>query len=211
MVKLKSLVGGFENYLETNRYYDDWSTTYDQTLLSWRYRAPKKSSLIVKNYLRHKPKNILDLACGTGFFAEEIKKIYPKSLIDGVDLSKKILAKAKSKNIYNKLICFNFDKKFSLKKKYDLISCIGALTYTKDSKKLFSNIYNNTNFNGYFVFTHRVDLWKKSEFSNFLLNLSHMWKEVFISRPILYLPNNSEFTNKIKIKIVLLKKIEIKK
>lgn len=211
MVKLKSLVGGFENYLETNRYYDNWSTTYDQTLLSWRYKAPEKSSLIAKIYVSPKPKNILDLACGTGFFAEEIKKIYPKSLIDGVDLSKKILAQAKSKNIYNQLICFNFDKKFSLNKKYDLISCIGALTYTKDLKKLFSNIYNNTNFKGYFIFTHRIDLWKKYQFTNFLQSISHKWRKVFISRPILYLPNNSEFANKIKIKIVLLKKIEIKK
>ena len=206
MVKLKSLVNGIGNYGETNKFYDDWSSNYDATLLKWSYKAPKKSSLIIKKYIQYEPKNILDLACGTGFFAEEIIKIYPKCLIDGMDLSKKIIHQAKLKNIYNDLICYNFDKKFVLKKKYSLVSCIGALTYTKNPKKLFINIHNITKPKGYFIFTHRNDLWLKQNYLDLLKNLSDKWKFVFISRPILYLPNHSEFANKIKIKIVLLRK-----
>ena len=110
----------------------------------------------------------MDIACGTGLFAEEIIKIYPNALIDGADISKKIIKHAKLKNIYNNLICFNFDKEFKIKKKYDLIACIGALTYTRNPQSLFLNIFNVTKTAGYFVFTHRVDLWKKHNYTNML-------------------------------------------
>ena len=206
MVKLKSLVEGIGNYTDTNKYYDQWSTSYDKTLLEWNYRAPKKSSLILQSHIKKKIKNILDLACGTGLFCEELIKVYPKSLIDGADISKKILQQAKIKDIYNDLININFDKKFFFKKKYDLVSCIGALTYTKNPKNLFMNIHDIINPKGYFIFSHRVDLWKKQNYSDLLIDLSTKWKLIFLSRPILYLPKNSEFTNKIKIKIALLQR-----
>jgi len=206
MIKSKSLLNGIGNYKKTNAYYDEWSAEYDKTLLKWNYSAPKKSSAIIKTYVKSKPKNILDLACGTGLFAEKIIKIFPKSIIDGLDISKKILNEAKFKNIYNNLQCKNFDKKLSFKKKYDLVSCIGALTYTKNPFKLFLNILKITSSGGYFIFTHRVDLWKKQNYSHLLNKISNKWSLVFISRPRLYLPKNSDFTDKIKIKIVLLKK-----
>ena len=76
MIKIKSLVEGIGNYKDTNKYYDDWSTNYDQTLSKWNYGAPKKAILISTKYIKKKPKNILDLACGTGLFAEELIKIY---------------------------------------------------------------------------------------------------------------------------------------
>ena len=206
MVKVKSLVDGIGNYKVTNKYYDDWSPLYDQTLLKWSYSAPKKCSIILSKYVSFKPKNIFDLACGTGLFAQEVLKIYPKIIIDGADISRKILDQARQKKIYSNLICLNFDKKILIKKKYNLISCIGALTYTKDPKKLFININNLTSRNGYFIFTHRVDLWKNQNYSDLLVNFSDIWKPIFISRPILYLPKNPDFKNNIKIKIALLKK-----
>jgi predicted TPR repeat methyltransferase len=206
MIKSKSLIKGIGNYTETSRYYNKWSTTYDKNLLEWEYKAPKKASLIIKSYLNFEPKNILDLACGTGLFAEKIIKIYPKVKIDGMDISKKILLQAKNKNIYRKLICKNFDKIFLLNQKYELISCIGAMTYTKNPKKLILQINKITKTKGYFIFTHRVDLWKKENYSSLLKDLSNKWESIYISKPILYLPKHSDFNNKVKIKIALLKK-----
>ena len=206
MIKLNKLVKGIGNHKQTGKYYDEWSNTYDQTLLKWSYRAPKKSALFLKDCIKHKPKIILDLACGTGLFAEEILKIYPKSIIHGSDISKKILFEAKKKNIYDSLIHLNFDKIFLLDCKYDLVSCIGALTYSKNRLKLFKNIYNLTSNSGHFIFTHRVDLWKKQNYNNLLKDLSGKWQKIFISKPLLYLPKNNHFTNKIKIKIAILKK-----
>ena len=124
-----------------------------------------------------------------------------------MNISKKILLKAKEKKIYNKLHCSNFDHKFMIKKKYDLTSCIGAMTYTKKPKKLILNVHKLTNFKGFFIFTHRIDLWKKQNYPKLLDSLSKKWNPIFVSRPILYLPQNKFFKDSIKIKIVLLKKI----
>ena len=207
MVKSKDLIKGIGNYKATTKYYDDWSSTYDASLKKWSYRAPSKASLILKTYLTTPPKNILDLACGTGLFAESITNFFPKAVIDGMDISKKILLKAKEKKIYNKLFCSNFDGNFIIKKKYDLTSCIGAMTYTKKPKKLILNVHKLTNLRGFFIFTHRIDLWKKQNYPKLLDSLSKKWNIIFISRPILYLPQNKFFKDSIKIKIVLLKKI----
>lgn len=206
MTKSKSLVNGIGNFKVTKKYYDQWSAQYDHTLLKWSYRAPKKCSIILNKYITFKPKNMFDLACGTGLFAQEILKIYPRILIDGADISKKILDQARQKKIFKKLSCLNFDKKILIRKKYDLISCIGALTYTKNPKKLFRNISNITQKGGYFIFTHRVDLWQNQNYSELLIDISEIWKSIFVSRPILYLPKHPDFKDNIKIKIALLKK-----
>ena len=188
MTKFKSLVYGVGSYSETNKYYDDWSKTYDQKLFKWNYKAPYNSVLILKKFLSKSPKNLLDLACGTGLFAKEILNIYPEINMEGIDISKKILQKAKEKKIYKKLYCFNFDKNMKVKKNYDLISCIGAMTYTKDPKKLLTNIYKFTKKDGYFIFTHRTDLWEKQNYSKLLIDLDKKWEKIYLSRPLLYLP-----------------------
>ena len=206
MTKLKSLINGIGNYKETNKYYDNWSIHYDKNLLDWNYRAPLNSALILKSYLINYPRNLLDLACGTGMFAEEILKYFPKLEIDGIDISKKILLKAKEKKIYRKLYCRNFDKDITIKNRYDLISCIGAMTYTKDPKILLTNILKLTKKNGFFIFSHRTDLWEKQNYTKLLFDFKKKWEKIKVSRPLLYLPKNPDFKNNIKIRIVLLKK-----
>ena len=206
MSKSNTLVSGIGSHKKVKKYYDDWSENYDKTLKKWNYKAPKKVISYLKKFDEIKPKKILDIACGTGLFAEEILKIYPKISIDGIDISKKILNHAKSKKIYNNLKCCNFDKNFFTQYKYDLISCIGAMTYSKDPGKLIMKQVNRLKKSGFFIFTHRVDLWKKQNFLQILYDLSKYWEIFFISRPNLYLPNNNDFKNNIKIKVIFLKK-----
>ena len=40
MTKVKSLVNGIGNETLTEKYYDDWALSYDQTLKQWNYKAP---------------------------------------------------------------------------------------------------------------------------------------------------------------------------
>ena len=90
MIK-KSLVSGIGNLNTTKRYYDNWSSDYDKTLNSWKYKVPYKSANILKRNLKKTPKNILDLACGTGLFGEELEKFFYNSNIFGSDISSKVL------------------------------------------------------------------------------------------------------------------------
>ena len=206
MSNFKSLVSGVGNLTKTTKYYDDWSENYDKTLKLWNYQAPKKSIKFLKETINTKPKNILDLACGTGLFGTELKKIYPKSYIYGSDISKKSLKISSGKKIYIKLKNKNFEELHYFNTKFDLISLIGSMTYCKNFKKLFANINKNIKKKGFVLFTHRVDLWKQQDFFNILTTYQKTFKITKISRPLNYLPLNKDFENKIKIKIVLLQK-----
>jgi len=206
MNKLVSLVSGIGDLKTTKKYYDNWSRKYDSTLSQWKYTVPKKSIKLLKSKFNRRPNKILDLACGTGLFGEELIKTYKNCQIYGSDISEKSLIIAKEKNIYTKLFRKDFENKINFKIKFELVSMIGAMTYCKNFKKLFANINYYLSKNGYFVFSHRIDLWEKQNFSEILNAHKSEFKITFISRPNNYLPANKDFSNKIKIRLVLLKK-----
>ena len=90
MDKSVSLVSGIGDIKTTKKYYDDWSRKYDSTLNQWKYTVPKKSISLLKSKFNRRPNKILDLACGTGLFGEELIKTYKNGqkwyegiLIDG--------------------------------------------------------------------------------------------------------------------------------
>ena len=206
MTRVKSLLDGIGNEVLTEKYYDDWALSYDQTLKNWNYKTPIKALNAISK-IKDKITTNLDLACGTGMFAEELKKTYPNIIIDGCDISSKSLIIAKQKKLYRNLIKKNFEKKINISKKYDSVSMIGSMTYCKNPKKLFLLINNYLNKNGVFVFSHRIDLWEKQNFDALINMLSQFFKLIYKSRPLSYLPKNSSFSNKIKIRIVILEKI----
>ena len=206
MNNFKSLVSGVGNINKTRKYYDNWSENYDATLKLWNYQAPKKSIKFLQETININPQKILDLACGTGLFGTELKKIYPKSQIFGSDISNKSLKITSGKKIYKKLQIKNFEQLHHYKLKFDLISLIGSMTYCKNFDKLFANINKNIKEKGFVIFTHRTDLWKQQDFLRILKKHQKTLKIIKISRPLNYLPLNNDFKNKIKIKIVLLQK-----
>ena len=71
---MKSLRKGIGNKKDIEKYYDNWSSSYDETLYKWNYKAPLQSIKILKKYIKTKPKFILDLACGTGLFVDKFYK-----------------------------------------------------------------------------------------------------------------------------------------
>ena len=206
MSNQKSLISGIGNLSNIKKYYDDWSVKYDLTLNNWDYQAPKKSARILKQRILSHPKNILDLACGTGLFGHELNKIYKNSNIYGSDISYQCIKIAKEKNIYKNLKKLDFETKYDYKIRFDLISLIGAMTYCRNFNKLFSIINYYLNKKGFFIFSHRIDLWQTQDFDNILKKFSNNLKINYISRPSNYLPLNNDFKDKIKIRIVLLQK-----
>ena len=207
MIKKDSLVSGIGNQAKTKLYYDTWSNDYDATLESWDYKIPFKSSQLLKKNLKIDPERILDLACGTGLFGSEVRKIYKKSIVYGLDISNSSLKIARQKNVYYKLQCLSFEKKIKYNFKFDLISLMGSMTYAKNFKKLFNNVLFNLKKNGFFIFTHRIDLWKKQNFDNLIEKFNKFLFVEYRSKPLNYLPENRNFSNKVKIRIMVLKKI----
>ena len=200
---MKSLRKGIGNRKDIENYYDDWSSSYDETLNKWNYKAPLQSANILKRYVKTKPKYLLDLACGTGLFVEKFLRFFPDCICDGSDISKKILDISKKNGKYRNLYKKSFEKKLKILNKYNIISLIGAMTYCQNHQSLFKLVsYYLTN-NGYFIFTHRVDLWRELKFDNVLKSLID-FELVHKSKSLNYLPKNKDFSSDIKIRIVLL-------
>ena len=202
---MKSLRKGIGNRKEVESFYDNWSNSYDKTLYQWEYKAPLQSVNILKKYIKIKPKFILDLACGTGLFVDKFLKAYPDCICDGSDISKKILDISKRNGKYRYLYKKSFENKIKITNKYNVVSLIGAMTYCYNHQSLFKLVSYYLSKNGYFIFTHRVDLWRKLNFNNVLEKLTD-FNSIYISRPLNYLPKNKDFGSDIKIRIVLLKK-----
>ena len=199
------LLKGIGNSKEIKKFYDNWSNTYDLTLKEWGYIAPSHSTRILKKILTKKPKYLLDLACGTGLFVEKFKKIFPKCICDGTDISKEILEISNSKGLYRNLYQTSFENKINLKNRYDLVSLIGAMTYCSNHNLLFKLVNSYLIKGGLFIFTQRIDLWDKLKFEDTINNLGN-FKKIYKSRPINYLPKNKDFGQNIKIRIVVLQK-----
>ena len=204
-VSVGKLLKGIGNSKEIKKFYDDWSNTYDLTLKEWGYIAPSHSTRILKKKLTKKPKYLLDLACGTGLFVEKFKKIFPKCICDGSDISKEILEISNSKGLYRNLYQTSFENKINLKNRYDLVSLIGAMTYCSNHNLLFKLVNSYLIKGGLFIFTQRIDLWDKLKFEDTINNLGN-FKKIYKSRPINYLPKNKDFGQNIKIRIVVLQK-----
>ena len=90
------------NYVEG--LFDKYADKFEISLVNkLQYKTPKiMTEIIMKNSKTDFLGSILDLGCGTGLFGNEIRKFCEQ--LEGVDLSEKMLNKAKEKNIYNKLI-----------------------------------------------------------------------------------------------------------
>ena len=200
---MKSLRKGIGNRKDIENYYDDWSSSYDETLNKWNYKAPLQSANILKRYVKTKPKYLLDLACGTGLFVEKFLRFFPDCICDGSDISKKILDISKKNGKYRNLYKKSFEKKLKILNKYNIISLIGAMTYCQNHQSLFKLVSYYLTKNGYFIFTHRVDLWRELKFDNVLKSLID-FELVNKSKSLNYLPKNKDFSSDIKIRIVLL-------
>ena len=200
------LLKGIGNSKEIKNFYDSWSIEYDKTLYDWNYKAPKQAALILKKYSIGKQRFLLDLACGTGLFAQEIRKIYPTIICDGTDISKKIINISLQKGLYRNCYLSNFEKNIKPDNDYNVVSLIGGMTYCSNYQLLFNHVFNYLTNKGYFIFTHRVDIWERFNFDKFLKLNEDKFEIIYKTRPLNYLPKNKDFGTKVKIRIILLRK-----
>jgi len=96
--------------------------------------------------------SVLDLGCGTGLIGDEIKKYC--SNLEGVDLSKSMLEKARAKNTYDKLVHKDIIEYLSIENldfNY-FISC-DVLIYVGDLTEMFRLIKSRNKSKGKFIFS----------------------------------------------------------
>jgi predicted TPR repeat methyltransferase len=109
----------------------------------------------------------LDLGCGTGQCAPYLRP-FSRSLT-GVDLSEKMLDKARERGLYDHLECRDISEFLTQRgDQFDLIVAADVFVYFGDLGPIFSQVQNALRPNGYFCFSTEL-----SESADFTLTSSN--------------------------------------
>lgn len=137
--------------------FDAFAPDFDATLESLEYQAPSLIEKELEKYISlslFKKYKILDLGCGTGLCGLKLKKYAKFKGMIGVDLSEKMLAKAKERGIYSELICEDICTYLeSSSNFYDIITASDVWTYFGDLTRAFVRVSKSLISGGLFVFT----------------------------------------------------------
>jgi len=64
---MSSLLKGIGNSHSVKKYYDSWSSKYDQSLHQWNYKAPKQSVKILAQFIKKNQNTYLILLVGRDY------------------------------------------------------------------------------------------------------------------------------------------------
>ncbi len=153
---------GTQNIERANKGYlvdtfDVFAPDFDAVLKKLDYKVPA----YIKEYLtefygekNHQKLYVLDAGCGTGLCGEEIKKVLPKSLVYGVDISEKMLSEAQGKNIYFNLALVDLAEDFYPSDSFfDLIVAGDVFTYFGELDSVFAKLHFALKKNGRIIFS----------------------------------------------------------
>jgi predicted TPR repeat methyltransferase len=121
--------------------YDQQETadSFDQALVNkLDYRLPQRLGRVVWELMEDADTklDILDLGCGTGLYGEELRPL-ARSL-SGVDLSTKMIEKARGKGVYDTLTVADLTSFLdSCQQQYDLITAMDVLMFFGNLEKIF--------------------------------------------------------------------------
>lgn len=113
--------------IDPAEHYDGWAKNYESDLLNeYGYSAHKIAANAFADIVSDKNATIIDVGCGTGLVALELKAAGYKTL-DGVDVSKGMLAEAEKTSAYRKLILQNVEEASAVEDgTYDAVICVGS-------------------------------------------------------------------------------------
>ncbi len=133
-----------------NTYADSYDQHMQQVL---NYQLPQKVGLLLRKLA--KPASqwvIFDLGCGTGLMGSFLKP-YASQLV-GVDLADQMLAIAREKNVYTKLIHADIANILKLyRSKIDLITALEVFNYFGELSSIFNLVNQAMRPGGYFIFS----------------------------------------------------------
>ena len=143
---------------DLRRKYNTWASTYDTDVeKDWEF-MPGNIARTLSQLLPQKESVILDAGAGTGLVGEALaQKEY--SNITAVDLSEKMLAIAKEREVYKDLHQSNLEdsQMFSNSVTFDAIIAGGVFAYAHAGVKVLNNLFCFLKEEGIFLLTIRED------------------------------------------------------
>ncbi|OGI09975.1 MAG: hypothetical protein A2Y40_02095 [Candidatus Margulisbacteria bacterium GWF2_35_9] len=130
--------------------FDEYASYFEKDLLN---KLEYKTPALIREYLpKNKKYKIMDLGCGTGLVGETLADI--TGIIDGIDLSPKMIEEAKKKKIYNKLWVGDIVEILNdSKNNYNLIIAADVFVYIGNLKHMFRVVHEKLDKDGLFVFS----------------------------------------------------------
>lgn len=136
------------------REFDRFAESFDEKLKSLEYRAPELVAEALRGFAPDAARalDILDAGCGTGLCGPLLRPFARR--LEGVDLSKGMLDKAKARGGYDDLVMGELTTFISAKKEaYDVIVSADTLCYFGRLDEVFSAVATALRRGGYFIFT----------------------------------------------------------
>ena len=155
---LSSLQGTHYNQKACPEYarnlFDNYALYYDKHLReTLSYEVPEQIAQILRDNSISNVNCTLDLGCGSGLSGEALRSM--TAVLDGVDISPKMLLQAKNKSIYDALIEQEIIHYLQDKNdKYSLIVAADVLPYFGCLSVLFPLLRQQLEDNGHVVITH---------------------------------------------------------
>ena len=134
--------------------FDNFAAKFENSLVhSLEYKIPGViAEMIKKDSKLDLLGSVIDLGCGTGLFGMEIKHFC--EYLEGIDLSKKMLDRAKEKNVYNKLIKQDINDYLSnVSFNFDYFISTDVFIYIGDLSDVFRLIKSRNNKGGKLAFS----------------------------------------------------------
>jgi predicted TPR repeat methyltransferase len=148
--------------------FDVFAPDFDKVLADLHYTSPQEIAAELSAFYASKhtlPQHILDLGCGSGLCGWELRKIFPEAELVGVDISSQMLAEAKRKNIYQKLVKCDLSDCFKMiNQKFDIITTSDVLTYFGCLDDIFFGVKNTLLSGGIFAFTISLNLRNQQDY-----------------------------------------------
>lgn len=134
--------------------FDNYADTFDEHLVTnLGYNVPDTMfEMCQENIKPATDLKLLDLGCGTGLCGEKLFDQYPK--MTGIDLSNKMIEKARNKNLYDELIISDIEQFISnTKQNYDLVLAADVFIYIGNISSIIPKISRLLNTTGYLLFS----------------------------------------------------------
>lgn len=187
---------------EVERAYDTFADggAYDETFEEWGYVGPETAAAILRNYVPLDGR-VLDAACGSGLTGTALSRLGYED-IEGIDISAQLLEIAERTGAYRRVrrvdmqdlpLPFDDDE-------FDAVNFIGALTYF-ESADILRELCRVVRRGGHVVFSQREDLMRDRDYGTTLRGLEEdgLWRRVFGTEPMPYLPRHPEYGDDIKV------------
>ncbi len=129
--------------------YDSHADTYDANAMH-RSTSERMGRFVGEILGTTKMGRVLEAGCGTGLFATHVKA----ASIVGVDLSPKMLDKARARNLYDELVCADMVKGMAARgDTFDAIVSSGAIYFLADLEPFFEQAARLLRPGGYLFFS----------------------------------------------------------